>query len=107
MLRPMSHPSSPPPRLVHAIQWFPGRYLPGLGAERPGHPGGPGLLPTPPHAYLATPRGRLTVLPGDWVVTEPRRPPHVCPDHLFRQRYFSSEGTPGHRPHQFRVAAAP
>lgn len=68
-------------------QWFPGRRLAGLGAETAARPAHPGLLPSPPHAHLLTPRGRLTVFAGDWVVTEATGHRHVCPDEPFRRRY--------------------
>ena len=73
--------------MVEATQWLPGREVAGVAGEAAGQPGGGGLLPSPPHAYLATPRGRLTVFAGDWVVTEPTGEQHLYPDALFQERY--------------------
>ena len=77
--------------LVEAAQWWPGRRIAGVGGEAAGQPGTSGLLPSPPHAYLSTPRGRLTVFAGDWVVTEAGGEQHICPDDVFRQRYAPAE----------------
>ncbi|MBO2007919.1 hypothetical protein [Hymenobacter negativus] len=76
---------------VAAAQWFPGQHLTGVADESPSHPGGDGLLPSPPHAYLITPQGRFTLFAGDWVITEPEGRMHVCHDHLFRQNYLPAE----------------
>ena len=73
---------------VLATQWFPGREVAGVAGERPGHPGGNGLLPSPPHAYLITPKGRFTLFAGDWVITEPEGRVHVCQNTLFQQSYL-------------------
>jgi hypothetical protein len=76
---------------VSAAQWFPGQEVAGVTDEAPGHPGGDGLLPSPPHAYLVTPKGRFTLFAGDWVITEPEGRMHTCHDHLFRQSYIPAE----------------
>ncbi|WP_460546885.1 hypothetical protein [Hymenobacter daeguensis] len=76
---------------VVAAQWFPGQQMAGVTDESPGHPGSGGLLPSPPHAYLITPKGRFTLFAGDWVITEPEGRVHVCQDHLFRQSYAAVE----------------
>jgi hypothetical protein len=73
--------------LVEATQWFPGQDLPGVSSESAGHPGGGGLLPVPPHAYLHTNKGTLTVFGGDWVITEPDGRMHVFSNSLFQQTY--------------------
>jgi hypothetical protein len=72
---------------VEAVQWFPGLPVAGISDELPGHPGSPDLLPSPPHAYLVTPKGRFTVFASDWIITEPTGTQHVCHDSLFRQSY--------------------
>ena len=77
-----------PTEMVEAIQWFPGLCFVGLADEAPGHPGGGGLLPSPPHAYLSTRRGWLTVFVGDWVITEPTGEMHICQDGLFQRNYL-------------------
>lgn len=76
-----------PADTVEALQWFPGRPIAGVSDEWPGQPGGGGLLPSPPHAYFSTRRGRLTVFAGDWIITESTGEMHLCDDSLFRIRY--------------------
>jgi hypothetical protein len=72
---------------VFAAQWFPGQEIVGVEHERPGHPGGNGLLPSPPHAYLVTAKGWFTLFAGDWVITEPDGRLHLCPGFLFPASY--------------------
>ena len=90
---------------VFAAQWYPGREVAGVDHEWPGHPGGNGLLPSPPHAYLVTPQGRFTLFAGDWVITEPEGRMHVCHDFLFRQCYAPVENAEN-PPQAHPVAAA-
>ncbi|MDQ2772440.1 MAG: hypothetical protein M3Y54_18290 [Bacteroidota bacterium] len=78
---------SPGAKPVEATQWFPGHELPGVSSESAGHPGGGGLLPIPPHAYVHTRKGILTVFAGDWVITEPDGTLHVCQQRLFELSY--------------------
>lgn len=73
--------------LIEAHQWFPGQQVAGVADEAPGFAGNGSLLPVPPHAYLISRRGRLTVFAGDWVVTEPTGDPHICQDRLFQMSY--------------------
>ena len=84
---------------VEATQWFPGQEQVGVSSESVGHPGGGGLLPAPPHAYVHTPQGTLTVFAGDWVITEPNGRRHVCQPRLFEQTYapvaVDAEAGPG------------
>ncbi|WP_210521346.1 hypothetical protein [Hymenobacter terricola] len=84
-----------PAEIVEATQWLPGLRIAGLSGEESGHPGGGGLLPSPPHAYLATRHGRFTVFAGDWVITEPTGEMYVCRDDLFHRHYIPLEGTAG------------
>ena len=79
--------STPGARPVEAAQWFPGQPLAGVGGESAGHLGGGGLLPVPPHAFLHTRKGPLTVFAGDWVITEADGSLHVCQSALFAQSY--------------------
>ncbi len=79
---------------VVAVQWFPGQQLPGIADEAASHPGSSSLLPMPPHAFMHTPKGRLTVFAGDWVITEPDGTRHTCYDQLFRQTYVQVEEEP-------------
>lgn len=72
---------------IFAAQWFPGQEVAGVAQEWPGHPGGNGLLPGPPHAYLVTSKGRFTLFAGDWVITESDGAMHVCHNLLFQQSY--------------------
>lgn len=76
---------------MEATQWFPGQELPGVSAESVGHPGGGGLLPVPPHAYVHTRKGILTVFATDWIITEPDGELHVCQHRLFQQNYAPVE----------------
>ena len=73
--------------VVEATQWLPGRAVAGVAGEAPGHPGGGGLLPVPPHAYLVTPRGRFTVFAHDWIVTEPTGRQQACSPEQFARLY--------------------
>ena len=72
---------------VEATQWFPGQELLGVSSESAGHPGGGGLLPLPPHAFVHTRKDTLTVFAGDWIITEPDGTLHVCQHRLFEQSY--------------------
>ena len=74
-------------RPIEATQWFPGQELPGVSSESAGHPGGGGLLPVPPHAYVHTRKGTLTVFASDWIITEPNSELHVCQHRLFEPNY--------------------
>jgi hypothetical protein len=76
---------------VLAEQWFPGQELAGIAGEWPGHPGGGSLLPSPPYAYLITPKGRFTIFTGDWIITESDGLQHVCPNALFEHTYAAVE----------------
>lgn len=78
---------TPGARPIEATQWFPGQELPGVSSESAGHPGGRGLLPVPPHAYVHTRKGTLTVFASDWIITEPNGELHVCQHRLFEQNY--------------------
>ncbi len=82
---------TPGARPVEATQWFPGQELPGVSSESGGHPGGSGLLPVPPHAYVHTRKGTLTVFASDWIITEPDGTLHVCHHRLFEQTYAPVE----------------
>ena len=89
---------TPGTRPIEATQWFPGQELPGVSAESAGHPGNGSLLPVPPHAYVHTRKGILTVFAGDWIITEPNGELHVCQHALFEQNYtpfeMAAEATP-------------
>jgi hypothetical protein len=76
---------------VFAAQWFPGQQVAGVADESPGKFGSDSLLPSPPHAYLITPKARFTLFAGDWVITEPDGRLHVCHNRLFQQNYASVE----------------
>lgn len=86
------------PDTVEATQWFPGQCISGITNEQPGHPGGGGLLPAPPHAHLTTRKGQLTVFAGDWVVTEPTGDKSICQDYQFKRSYVPVDAAPGHMP---------
>jgi hypothetical protein len=74
---------------VEAAQWFPGTDIPGVFGEREATPGGNGLSPEGPMAFVRTIHGQVTrIAPGDWVVTEPDGQHHypVKPD-IFEATY--------------------
>ncbi|GAB3844985.1 hypothetical protein GCM10028822_02850 [Hymenobacter terrigena] len=77
--------------LIEAHQWFPGQQVAGVVDEAPGFAGTGSLLPVPPHAYLTSRKGRLTVFAGDWIITEPGGDQHICQDRLFKISYSPAE----------------
>lgn len=77
--------------LIEAHRWFPGQRVAGVADDAPGIAGSSSLLPVPPHAYLTTRKGRLTVFAGDWVITEPTGDRHICQDRLFQIGYSPAE----------------
>ncbi|GAA4053100.1 hypothetical protein GCM10022409_45070 [Hymenobacter glaciei] len=82
---------TPGAKPIEATQWFPGHELPGVSSESAGLPGGGGLLPVPPHAFVHARQGTLTVFASDWIITEPNGELHVCQHTLFEQSYFPVE----------------
>lgn len=64
---------------IEAVQWFPGRDVPGVRVPVPGD-GDP---------YVITIHGQATlVAPGDWIITEPDGKHHYpCRPDIFEATY--------------------
>ena len=70
------------PVVVEAVQWFKHGDHPAVLAESGDDAFG----------YIDTPEGRLTVQPGDWVITGVAGENYPCKPDIFDKLYIPAEG---------------
>lgn len=74
------------PVVVDAEQWFPGRHVPGVVANRDNNP------MTPNRYSIETWEGHMAVAPGDWIITGVKGEKYPCKPDIFAATYDPVEG---------------
>ena len=87
--------ATPLPEPVAAVQWLAGERLASIVYERAASAGGGGGLPDPAHAEIATQRGALTEVAGEWIIAEASGHKHVLPDRYLTVWYAALDGQCG------------
>lgn len=69
------------PVVIEAHQWFPGRKVEGVTE----HDTGSSI--TEVIGFIDTLEGRMTAMPGDWIITGVAGEKYPCKDQIFRATY--------------------
>ena len=68
------------PIIVEAEQWFPGRHIDGVIEPEP-------MSVTQFFPFIDTLEGPVTLMSGDWIITDPDGQKHVCKPDVFEKTY--------------------
>ena len=78
---------------IEAEQWFPGKEISGVKIDHHCIDADGNLL-----AFIETPEGRMTVGPGDWVITGVKGERYPCKPDIFEATYERVGERVGERP---------